>query len=459
MLYNKQRLPPRPFPKGRYIKVKLAELCLVLGMLLPATAYAAPPPALLTLAEAVRRGINTSPEYGVAAHQKNEARQLLLQARSGYFPAVDLQAQGGRQQTVSPLLLPNRQNLWERQGSLTLTQLLFDGFGTAHLIKSQAYGLASADEHVREVSEFLGLDIVQAYLDVLRQRALLKIARVNVDDHLKILDSVKAGFAGGTGTAGDVAQVEARLGNARATVAAVQRNLVTAEDLFLQKTGEMPGNLVPPPVPVGRLPKTVDVGVQEALLNNPTLAISRAKARSALEGYRETDAALYPKVDFEVNGANGFNESGIRGSQRNVSALVVMTWNLYHGGGDEDRRREYMQSYLETTSRTEQTARQVEKDFRDTEAALDSAKIRSIEFAAQSKADRKVVSVYLDQFKMSRRTLLDVLDAQNELFNARSNHMNEAYAAEFAVYRLLALDGKMLGILGVSSPHEARLEH
>ncbi len=440
------------------MKGKLAELCLVLGMLLPAAAYAALPPAPLTLAEAVRRGIDTSPEYGVAARQKNEARQLLLQAGSGYFPAVDLQAQGGRQQTVSPILLPNRQNLWERQGSLTLTQLLFDGFGTTHLIRSQAYGLESADEHVREVSEFLGLDIVQAYLDVLRQRALLQIARVNVDDHLVILDNVKAGFKGGTGTAGDVAQVEARLGNARAAVAAVQRDLVTAEDLFLQKTGEMPGTLLPPAVPDNRLPKTVDMGVQEALLNNPTLAISRAKARSALEGYKETGAALYPKLDFEVNGSDGFNESGIRGSQRNVSALVVMTWNLYHGGGDEDRRREYMQRYLEATARAAQAARQVEKDFRDTEAALDAARIRARDFSDQSKADRKVVIVYLDQFKMNRRTLLDVLDAQNELIAARSNHMNEAYAAAFAVYRLLALEGKMLGALGIAPPRAARME-
>ncbi|MBU6476050.1 MAG: TolC family protein, partial [Alphaproteobacteria bacterium] len=159
------------------MKVKPAKLCLVLSLLLPAAAFAAGGPPALTLAEAVSRGIGTSPEYGVAARQKNEAQELLSEAGAGDLPELDLQAQEGRQHTVSPLLFPNHQNLWTGQGSLTLTQLLFDGFGTKRLVKSRAYGLQSASYHVDEVGELLGLDIVQAYLDVLRQRDLLEIAR------------------------------------------------------------------------------------------------------------------------------------------------------------------------------------------------------------------------------------------------------------------------------------------
>ena len=84
---------------------------------------------------------------------------------------------------------------------------------------------------------------------------------------------------------------------------------------------------------------------------------------------------------------------------------------------------------------------------------------RTKDYAEQVFADEKVVSVYLDQFTIGRRTLLDVLDAQNELFISRSNNLDAFYAEKFAVFRVLALQGRLLETLNVSKPREAMLGH
>jgi adhesin transport system outer membrane protein len=88
-----------------------------------------------------------------------------------------------------------------------------------------------------------------------------------------------------------------------------------------------------------------------------------------------------------------------------------------------------------------------------------SAGDRAKDYAEQADANKKVVSVYLDQFTLGRRTLLDVLDAQNELLISRSNNVNAAYAEKFAVYRILALEGHLLKALDVEKVREARLAH
>jgi adhesin transport system outer membrane protein len=174
--------------------------------------------------------------------------------------------------------------------------------------------------------------------------------------------------------------------------------------------------------------------------------------------YEGSGSTLYPKVDLEANASFGDNLSGIDGHDNSQSVLAVMKWNLYRGGADQDRQREFMYRYAQTKERRAQAARQVEKDVRDTWAGMIAADRRAKEFQDQATANEKVVAVYLDQFSLDRRTLLDVLDAQNELFVSRSSHVNALYTEMFAVFRVLALEGQMLNTLDIPKPREAHVQ-
>ena len=134
-----------------------------------------------------------------------------------------------------------------------------------------------------------------------------------------------------------------------------------------------------------------------------------------------------------------------------------MNWNLYRGGADMARSREFIHRHQQSKEDRVKAARAVENDVRRTWASMVSAGERARQFAAQADANTEVVKAYRDQFNLDRRTLLDVLDAQNELFVSRSNTINAEFLEVFAVYRLLALKGALLPTLQVEYPRESKV--
>lgn len=438
--------------------MKFTKFCMVsvLSLTLATSAFAAGEDGSLTLADAIAKGIHTNPEYGVVANNKHATAEELEQAKALYRPSIDFIGDSGWERVGSKTI--SADSLWRNRANLSLTQLLFDGFGTVNEIKRQGYRVESTTNRVGEVSEFVGLDIVQAYLEVLRQRDLLAIARANVEDHTKILSTIQTGANAGTVTEGDVSQANARVNNSRATVSSVEQELRNAEALFIQKVGETPADMEFPAIPRETLPASLEDAVRNSVVGSPTLAVFESDVKVAKAEYDASGSTLYPKVTLEGNLSEGNNLSGIHGNQNTASVLGVVRWNLFRGGADSARQREFMYRHSESKERRAQASRQVEKDVRDTWSGMLSSAEKAKEFLEQATSNEKVVNVYLDQFALDRRTLLDVLDSQNELFVSRSNHINALYTEMFAVFRILALEGKMLATVGVQKPREASLE-
>lgn len=425
-----------------------------------AKAPAAGDPQLTTMSQAVAVGVTTNPQYGVVANNRRATDEELNQAKSLYLPSVDFQADTGYEYTDNPATRANlngddSEKLWRYQAGLTLTQMLFDGYKTKYENMRQKFRVQSASHRVMETAQLLGLDIVEAYLDVMRQRELLKIARDNVANHISIMDQIQDSANAGRTTQADLEQAKARLSSARANEANVREQLRTAEANYIQKVGQAPENLKSPVSPVDALDKDVDTEVKRTLYQSPTIDIYKADydvAHAEREGSKST---MYPKVDLQLNAVNGHNLSGVQGRDTGASALLVMNWNLYRGGGDTARVREYINREAQAKEARAQAARGIENDVRKTWAQMVAAGERSRQFAAQAAANTEVVKAYKDQFDLNRRTLLDVLDSQNELFVSQSNAVNSEYVEMFAVYRLLALRGDLLKTLNVQPPREA----
>ncbi len=435
-----------------------AKFCTVsvLSLILASPAFAAGEDGDLTLVDAVSKGIQTNPQYALVANDHLAVKEELSQAKALYMPSVDFLGEGGWERTNSPTI--DDESLMRKRASLTLTQMLFDGWATKSEVSRQKSRVESTANRVGEVAEFTGLDIVEAYLEVLRQRDLLSIARSNVEDHMKILGTIETGASAGTVTEGDVAQANARVAQARATSSSTEQDLRRAEALFIQKVGDVPGDMAFPDIPRDKLAATLDEAIRMAITQSPTLAVYESDVKVADAEYQASGATLYPKIDLEANASVGHDLSGVEGNDNRQSVLAVMRWNLYRGGADQARQREFMYRHALSRERRADAARQVEKDMRDTWAGMVSAGERAKEFQDQTVANEKVVNVYLDQFSLDRRTLLDVLDSQNELFVSRSSHVNSLYTEMFAVFRVLALQGNLLKTLGVEKPREARLE-
>ncbi|MAQ71934.1 MAG: type I secretion protein TolC [Alphaproteobacteria bacterium] len=408
-----------------------------------------------TLKEAVITGMKTNPETGVVENNRRATDEELRQAQALYYPSIDVVGDTGYQysdniSTQNRLFDDDDEVLYKYQIGVTLTQMLFDGFETQYENSRQYWRVRSASHRVRETAEFVGLDIIEAYLDVVRQRELLRIAQSNVQQHLDIMGQIEDGAEAGRSTDADLEQVRARLAAARANEANVIEALRVSEAAYKQQVGDLPGDLEVPTVPVDAVEADVETEVKHAITHSPTLDIFEADVNVAEMERRQTRSTYYPQVDLELNAATGENNNGIEATDKNASALLVLNWNLFRGGGDVARERELIYRHAQAKEQRNDTSRAIENDVRTTWASMISAGERARQFSAQAAANEQVVNAYKDQFDLDRRTLLDVLDAQNELFVSRSNTINNEVLEMFAVYRLLALKGELMPTLDVA---------
>lgn len=417
-------------------------------------------PTEMSLSQAVSTGVMTNPEYGTVAASRRATDEELNQAKALYLPSIDMRADGGFETTDSPSTRASGDDdeTYSRyDAQLTLTQLLFDGWGTKYENKRQKNRVQSSANRVKETAELTGLAIVESFLEVMRQRELLNITRENVSEHVAIMGMIEEGVNAGRSTSADLEQIKARLAASRAQESTTRQQLRNAESSFLREVGDMPKDLVMPAVPVDAISADVEGEVKAVLASSPTLAVRESDIEVAYNEYQGTGSTLYPQVDLQLGGRQGHNLGGIEGRDRSASALVVMNWNLYRGGGDVARVREFKHRHQQSKEERAQAARELEDDVRQTWASMVSAGERAKEFSSQAAANGEVVRAYKDQFNLDRRTLLDVLDSQNELFVSRSNTINAEFLEIFSVFRLLALKGQLLPTLGVALPRESNL--
>ncbi len=413
---------------------------------------------ITTLRDAVAVGVLTNPSTESVSNNRRATDEELRQAKALYLPSIDLSADTGFESINSnPDDAPDgHSDLFRSQASLTLTQMLFDGFSTKYENERQYHRVRSAAHRVRESSEFTGLSVIESYLDLLRQRELLAIAQENLRMHNDIMSQIVESADAGRTTQADVEQTKARLNAAEAQEAAVRESLRNADTNYRRIVGDVAQpDLQVPVAPRQMIESTVEEEVKQALTHSPTLDTREADVNVADAERQAAKATMYPKVDFQAGASVGQDLSGVEGRTESASALVVANWNLYRGGGDIARSREFIYRHAQAKDERNETARSVEQDVRRTWASMEAAGQRATAFRKQADANGTVVEAYKDQFNLDRRTLLDVLDSQNEWFVSRSNAINNGYLEMFAVYRLLALRGELLPALGVSYPNEA----
>lgn len=440
---------------SKHLKTLLLCTALTIGAVLPASAEE------LTLDRAVARGVASNPEYGVVANNRMATQEELEQAEGLFLPQVDLRASAGYEwaDDVNTAARGKDHDTYDTYDySATLTQMLFDGFAAKNEEERQEARVKSAAYRVAETGQLVGLSIVEAYLEVMRQRDLLQIAKDNVAEHLAMLNEIRSGAQAGRSTQADVDQADSRVAAARANEASVRQQLRIAESQFMRAAGEKPDILVMPNVPTDQLQGNVDEAVSLAMTGSQTLGIFESDEDVAWQEYEATAANFYPQFDLQLQARQSNDVGGIRGVDKGASAQVIGTWNIFRGGIDSHLRREAVYRHAQTKERRAQEARVIEDDLRQTWASMVAAGERAKEFNAQADSNARVVSAYKDQFELDRRTLLDVLDAQNELFVSRSNAVNSQYLEILAVYRILALQGRLLPTLGVEEPREASLQ-
>jgi adhesin transport system outer membrane protein len=290
---------------------------------------------------------------------------------------------------------------------------------------------------------------------VLRDEERLKNADENIKKHEETLALVKKRADLGGGNVADVSQAEARLQTAHSTYTDIQGQLRETQTKFLQVVGvpatdldDVTGS------DLSRVPENVDLSVQKGLENNPKVRLAKHDVERAEAEVREQTASLYPKLNFEaVASADRYN-SGLKETDWNAQFLLVMRYNLYRGGADIARIKEFKERRSESLEQLRVREREVEQDVHSSWAARTTQQDRISLLEKQVQANQQTYEGYVQQFDIGQRGLLDVLDAANELFISNDQLIQARNQEEFSSFRILASQGQLVESAGLTYPVE-----
>ena len=406
-----------------------------------------------TLSEALSRAVANLPEVRAARANQRAIEQTAAQARGAWYPTLDASLGRGHETSNNPstrALVGSDQTLTRRETEVNLSQLIFDGDATSGQVRRfQARARGAADQ-VSNAAETAGVRVAQAYLDVIRLRELITLAADNEKRHQETLAQVSRLAEVGQGRRADAQQAEARFALAQASLSQLHGQLAQAEAAFLHLTGEPPGPLADAGSFEAMLPASLPSALAQALEAHPAI---RAAQKELLAAQADRDSArsrlASPRLALEVGTSAAHDLNGVPGAYTDRFAMLRLRYNLFRGGIDDSRSREAVARVDEALANLGKARNDTERDLRQVWQGLVEDRIRLPQLQRYAAASAQVVGSYRLQFSIGQRTLLDVLNAENELFSARSSQYTGSLAVTIGELRVLAAMGKLLETLGV----------
>jgi adhesin transport system outer membrane protein len=423
-----------------------------------AVLLSATPASAVDLREAVQSALATNPQIHQAVANRVATQEERVQAQGLYYPRVSVEASAG----VRDLHNPTRRSLgiadhtlWPVEGDLILDQLVFDSGGREAEVRRQAARTDAAAARVEERSEFVALNVSRAYIDYVLQQRLVAIAQDNVAFHEKLASDLREGVSKGSISVADEQQAEERLQAARAKVTQAREDLEAAAIDFQAIAGIPIDSATMPPDLSQALPASVTDAQEQARVNNPLVQEAIADLTAARENVSEAKSKLGPRFNIEARARAGHDIDGFEGRTTDLQALGVLRWDIFTGGINQANVREQQGRADEAHGRLFEQTRQAEQDARSAWSRLSNQTALTNELETQSRISDDLLLSYREQFNVGRRSLLDVLDAQNSRYNVQAQVETARLAKLYAQYRVLAATNKLVEALGVSIPAAA----
>jgi adhesin transport system outer membrane protein len=404
------------------------------------------------LRDAVQSALTTNPEIRQAVANRMATQEERVQGQGLWYPRISVEGSAG----VRSLRNPTRrrigladQTLWPIEGDLIVDQLLYDSGGREAEIRRQASRTDAAAARVEERSEFVALNVSRTYIDYLLQQRLVAIAQDNVTFHERLAGDLREGVSKGSISIADQQQAEERLQAARARVTEAREDLEAAGIAFQTLTGTPIDTVSLPPDLSQCMPATLAEAEAIARQNNPRVRETMADLSTAREDIRAARAKLGPRFNLEGRARAGHDIDGFEGRTTDLQALGVLRWDLYNGGIKEANVREQQHRADEVHGRLFERTRSAEEDVRNAWSRLQNQSALVTELETQSRISDDLLLSYREQFNIGRRSLLDVLDAQNTRYNVQAQTETARLAKLYAQYRVLASENRLIECLGV----------
>ncbi|WP_293265334.1 TolC family outer membrane protein [Neptunomonas sp.] len=405
------------------------------------------------LEEVVTAAVLSNPEVKRSMDARNAVFEEVRQARGGFYPKIDIAAGIGYEwtkNTSTSNLGDGDVELQRGEASISLRQMLFDGFLTDSEVDRHAFRLEARNHHLREVAEEKALETTRAYIEVIKRHELLNQANVTLFNHVKVYDQIRRRSESGLGTRASLQQAKGRLALAEVNVLSAENNVRDAQASYQRVVGsKAPSDLEVPEFNLMSLPESEGDSIKRALVNHPTLKLADADVQAAESQYDSARSLLYPKLNFEVDRNWNDNIDGVEGENEDLTAMFRVRYNLYNGGSDKARIRQTRHQINEAKDIRENAERQTVESVELSWNAYDILGRQLTFFKQHVESSTQTRDSYLKQFNIGQRSLLDLLDTENEVFSSKNSMIAAKYDYLVAQYRLLNGMGEMLELLNV----------
>lgn len=407
------------------LTVRRRKHAVALTLLLPAIVFSASHVYAATLNEALLAAYLTNPDLRAKQVSSRRSDEQVTQATAGWRPTVDL-------------------NLGLGQVTVSMTENIYKGGGTVaatrqaeNLVRSEQADLVATEQNVL-------FQAVQAYTAVWRTMSVLDEARKNEQRFVRQLTVTRDRFELGQVPNADVIQAEARRSGVAADSAKAKSDLETAQSTYERVVGSDPKFLADP-VPIDTLPPTLD-DVLALALDNPEILNAAHQLDAAQNAVTVARANLLPSLDLQAQYLYAEEStpqpSGVSPFSSSTTFGVQLTVPLYHGG-DRSRLRDSRQAVQQQQWTLESIRRSVKDRAQAAWSRRQAARTAIASYRAQARANESALKVVQEAALIGTRTILDVLDAQQDLFSSRVSLVSSRGDEVNASYELKAVIGQL----------------
>ncbi|WP_116369121.1 TolC family outer membrane protein [Parahaliea mediterranea] len=408
---------------------------------------------------AVKQAVTTNPRVVANWYDFEASREAQRVAQGGYYPSVDINADIGREDRETPLI--DFDDYSRDATRFSITQMLFDGFATREAVRRLGYEKLSQYYTLQRTSQEIALEATQAYLDTARFQNLVKFAEDNYIVHREVYDKIAERTGGGVSQGVDLEQAAARVALAESNLLTEMTNLHDVQARFQRVIGDLPADdLDIPTVPAGQIPELRSSALELAYEQSPEIDAAIENLRAAQAAMNATNAPFMPRVDLRYRNEVEHDTDGLEGRYDLEAIELVASYNLFRGGSDSARKREFYNRYNSAIEQRKQACLNVRQNtmiaFNDIQALEQQVIYLERNQLAQDKTRR----AYQDQFDLGQRTLLDLLDSQNEYFDTQRAYVSARTDLAAAQARTLANMGLLLAALdmqGINAEEIAKL--
>lgn len=396
-----------------------------------------------SLIEALADAYQYNPQLDAERARLRATDETVSQANSGYRPNIQFDADVGRQDVRTRPATSGNGSFSPRGYSISLQQPIFRGFQTTNAVNEAEANVRAGREILRSVEQEVLQSAVEAYANVVRDQGIIRLREEGLEFFNQELRATKDRFAVGEVTRTDVAQAEARRAGAIGDLDQAKANLKSSRAVYEQVIGHSPGNLSEPSMRTRLLPGSLSESIAISAQENPGVVAALYREQSARYTVDRIRGELLPTATLEAAYSDRFDPNRTIDESETATVQGRVTVPIYTGGEVEARVRQAKHLHISRIQEIEQARAQAQAQVGQFWAQLQGARAQLESDKSQIEANRTALNGVREEEKVGQRTLLDVLNARQELLISEIQLEGTKRNVVVATYLVIAAIGRL----------------